>query len=195
MEMKDLMNECETLIEENQKKKEIIKNSLKEFCDRCSANYKALFAPEYISLRRITRRLLDVVPSARVEWNVSDSNGEAFGNIEIHSDFATFRAFGYYDFYEALHKVGKEGVFVDAMTEMFSTPDSTLRTLSFFKAAFARILKVLARYVRDRNDELGETIERLASKSEESSCVKDNEDGSIEITINGKTYVGTVKEA
>ncbi|MBO6131033.1 MAG: hypothetical protein J6P28_03595 [Treponema sp.] len=195
MEMKDLMNECETLIEENQKKKEIIKNSLKEFCDRCSANYKALFAPEYISLRRFTRRLLDVVPSAWAEWNVSDSNGKAFGNIEIHSDFATFRAFGYYDFYEALHEVEKEGVFIDAMTEMFSTPDSTLRTLSFFKAAFARILKVLARYVRDRNDELGETIERLASKSEESSCVKDNEDGSIEITINGKTYIGTVKEA
>ena len=126
---------------------------------------------------------------------MSDSNGKTFGTIEIHSDFATFRAFGFYDFYEALREVGKEGVFVDAMTEMFSTPDSTLRTLSFFKAAFARILKVLARYVRDRNDELGETIERLASKSEESSCVKDNEDGSIEITINGKTYIGTVKEA
>ncbi len=195
MEMKDLMNECEALIEENQKKKETMENLQNELCDRCLENYRTLFVQEFINLRKLTSRLIHVVPSAVVDWTVSDSNGKPFGNININSDFATFHTFGWNDFYWGLNEVRAARRSADGLAEMFSTPGRTLLTLDNFKAAFTRILKTLARCVRDENDELRRTTEKLASMLEDSSFVKEIDDDTIEIIINGKTYIGTVKEA
>ncbi len=195
MEMKDLVNECEALIKENQKKKETMENLQNELCDRCLENYRTLFVQEFVSLRKLTRRLIQVVPSAIVNWNVTDFSGKSFGNININSDFATFHAFGWNEFYQELNEVRTARKSADSLAEMFSTPGRTLLTLDNFKAAFARILKTLARCVRDENDELGRTAEKLASMLDESSFVKEIDDGSIEIRINGKTYIGTIKEA
>ena len=45
------------------------------------------------------------------------------------------------------------------------------------------------------NPALAKTLQNLTEKIKNSSFVEQKEDGSIEITINVKTYIGTVKEA
>ena len=45
------------------------------------------------------------------------------------------------------------------------------------------------------NESLKASVEALKNELNGSSAIEEKEDGSVEIKINGKTYIGTVKEA
>ena len=48
--------------------------------------------------------------------------------------------------------------------------------------------------MNEKNAELALQLDSLKEALSTSSVVKEKEDGSIEIHLNGKTYIGTVKE-
>ena len=60
---------------------------------------------------------------------------------------------------------------------------------------FIKVLSSFSEQLKTENESLSESIRKLSEKLNETSTVTENEDGSVEIHIGGKTYVGTTKEA
>lgn len=79
-------------------------------------------------------------------------------------------------------------------SDILSTEDVTLKFIDAIKEHFALRFEKYKEIFEKQNSELRHTVDEFARKLKESPSMIQNPDGSIEITINGKTYIGTVKE-
>jgi len=76
----------------------------------------------------------------------------------------------------------------------FMTVDGTLKRTEVLKKAYAVMLNECAENCDERISNLKNTLKELSETLSGSTSVTEKEDGTIELTLNGKTYVGTVKE-
>lgn len=81
------------------------------------------------------------------------------------------------------------------LAELFESVDACNSFIEQLNADYSIIIESAINQYETENPALAETLQNLTEKIKSSSFVEQKEDGSIEITINGKTYVGTVKEA
>lgn len=81
------------------------------------------------------------------------------------------------------------------LAELFESVDACNSFIEQLNADYSLIIESAINQYDTENPALAETLQNLTEKIKSSSFVEQKEDGSIEITINGKTYIGTVKEA
>lgn len=81
------------------------------------------------------------------------------------------------------------------LAEFFESVDACNSFIKQLNADYSLLIESAIKQYETENPILAETLQNLTEKIKNSSCVEQKEDGSIEITINGKTYIGTVKEA
>ena len=81
-----------------------------------------------------------------------------------------------------------------SLAEFFESVDACNSFIEQLNADYSLIIESVIKQYETENPTLAETLQNLTEKIKNSSCVEQKEDGSIEITINGKTYIGTVKE-
>lgn len=81
------------------------------------------------------------------------------------------------------------------LTELFESVDACNSFIKQLNADYSIILESAINQYETENPALAETLQNLTERIRNSSCVEEKEDGSIEIQINGKTYIGTIKEA
>jgi hypothetical protein len=81
------------------------------------------------------------------------------------------------------------------LAEFFESVDACNSFIEQLNADYSLIIESAIKQYETENPTLAETLQNLTEKIKNSSCVEQKKDGSIEITINGKTYIGTVKEA
>lgn len=79
--------------------------------------------------------------------------------------------------------------------ELFESVDACNSFIKQLNADYSLLIESAIKQYETETPILADTLQNLTEKIKNSSCVKQKEDGSIEITINGKTYIGTVKEA
>lgn len=83
---------------------------------------------------------------------------------------------------------------VKILCERFGTEERALASLREIEEMFCSIFEKQIERLDGINQGLVDTLQELTSMLKESSCVEEKDDGMVEIHLNGKTYVGTVKE-
>ena len=78
--------------------------------------------------------------------------------------------------------------------EILSTEDKADALLSEICELYAKLFEEVLKVVNGKNEELEKQLTSLTDCLQSSSVVKEEEDGTIEIHLNGKTYKGTVVE-
>lgn len=86
----------------------------------------------------------------------------------------------------------KESLF--AFADILSTEDKASNLLAEIDEVYCNLFTKVLQKVKEDNEELSKQLETLTSCLSNSSVMEEKEDGSIEIHLNGKTYIGTVKE-
>lgn len=189
--MKELIDEIEGLLDERKALKNRLSEKRAEAADRISRNYETLFMTEYKALYGLFLRLHNVTSAmddsdyVAGKWRVSivcdrprvDINGGESPN-------------------EVARRV-RSGSALEAEWEAvtdFLTPEGTLALLDKFKETFSKCFNKMAEAVREGNAELAAKVDCITRLLEKSSAPVEMEDGTIEIRLNGKTYVGKVKE-
>ena len=82
-----------------------------------------------------------------------------------------------------------------SLAEFFESVEACNSFIEQLNADYSLLIESAMKQYETENPILADTLQNLTEKIKNSSCVEQKEDGSIEITINGKTYIGTVKEA
>ena len=83
---------------------------------------------------------------------------------------------------------------VNILYKRFGTEEKALASLGEIEGLFCAIFDKQIERLDGINQGLVDTLQELTSMLKKSSCVEEKEDGKVEIHLNGKTYVGTVKE-
>ena len=83
----------------------------------------------------------------------------------------------------------------DCLARTFGTATVAQKFVERCIDAYAKRLDSIASHYQDSNSKLADSVEKLKTMiAENSKVVKEKEDGSIEITLGGKVYVGHLKE-
>lgn len=80
-------------------------------------------------------------------------------------------------------------------TKHFMTVENTIKRADVMRKAYSVFLEHCAENCDERIANLKNTLKELSETLSGSTSVTEKEDGTIELTLNGKTYVGTVKES
>ena len=162
--------------------------------DILNKNYKTIVKPEL-------RKIMDII------WLVSDKvsrsfyvNNGRFIRIKHIENYSHSDNFFY--IYGYKNDGSKDSLRIDEIskscincwTEHFMTEERSFAYLKDIKEELAEYLCTFANEISAQNDTLKESIKKLAEQLETGSAVETKEDGSIVINLNGKTYIGTVKE-
>lgn len=86
------------------------------------------------------------------------------------------------------------GCFDNDNIKHFSTVESTLEFVEELKKVFIHRFEVFLPLLEKKNAELKSQVDNLITLLENSSTVEEKSNGTIELTINGKKYVGKLVE-
>ena len=85
--------------------------------------------------------------------------------------------------------------YVDEQTiENFSTVEKALAFVEVVKKIFVERFKTYAPILEERNKEIKNKLDDLVESLNNSSTIKKQDDGTVEIKLGDKTFVGTIKE-
>ena len=80
------------------------------------------------------------------------------------------------------------------LRNIFMTEDKTLELLEKIKERYVIILTAWANYLKDSNEQYAKAIEDLKNMLSSAHAVESKEDGTVEIMLGGKKYVGHIAE-
>jgi hypothetical protein len=206
MELDELLNEVSESVNMNiafRAKQVALKEHIAE---KVNDNFQRIFLPEVRKLWEFACRVAketDIYISLNAhdtgEWR-QKAKTKAFMSIKIKSD-------AYYNSCKFVSKSEQswsvdEGKNQDAryfncwegVIENFITEEATLKTLDIAKKDFAEYFERFSSFLKNKNENLSKQVARLSDLLNNSSSVKQCENGTVEINIGGKTYVGTLKE-
>lgn len=206
MELDKLLSEVSESVSENLALKKSQETLIEEITDKVNDNFKRLFLPEVKKLwefacnvNKETGIYTSLNKYSTSEWNNKCETKE-FMSISIQYD-------SYYNNCSFVSKSGhswsvSEGKGKNAscfncwegLVTNFNTEEATLKTLESAKKDFAEYFEKFSALLRGQNEKLSEKVLKLRDVLNNSSSVKQCENGTVEINIGGKTYIGTLKE-
>lgn len=148
-------------------------------------NYEELYLTEYKSLVEIDELLSK---ETKIYFQSYNANTDVLAFYP--SDFAGWGLF--YKGHEVTWFGNKE---IGLFSDIFLSVDSTSKFLDSVKKLFAERFRRYEEKLDETAKDLREGLADVLDKLSRASCTEMKENGTIEITIGGKTYIGTVKEA
>lgn len=134
-------------------------------------NYKCIFAPDYNYDRK------DNPYFAKLRFRGTDD----ISTFDWWFDKDFDSILGYYSSYKT-YKC------------LLLTEDNALKIVDTCKTAAVKLLEDVKQHLEETNSNLTECIETLAEQLSGSTTVEHREDGTVEIHLNGETYIGTLKK-
>ena len=211
MEMNELKENVFNQIEENKKLYAQKKDIETKIAEKVITNLRTILLPmqksinetlkyinKNISLKYASKEICifeSIIGTApKIIFNVSKSN--IFIGITYFDLFysSSIRVFSCIDSEIDLNNCFTRETFA-SLEEIFGTEEKTQRISELMQDEFIKVLSSFSEQLKTENESLSESIRKLSEKLNETSTVTENEDGSVEIHIGGKTYVGTTKEA
>ena len=80
------------------------------------------------------------------------------------------------------------------LMDFFGTEEKTINAVKFMQSITVSVLQSMSERISEFNSELAEQLDKLKNAVSNKSTVEHKDDGTIEISIGGKTYIGTIKE-
>jgi hypothetical protein len=118
-------------------------------------------------------------------------------NYGVHIDY-TNNGMGYFS-YHIVNKNSCENKIYPYQYEfnlrnVFLTEDKALALVDVIKDQYVTVLTAWAAYLKDSNEQYAKAIEDLKNILSASHAVETKEDGTVEIMLGGKKYVGHIAE-
>lgn len=209
MDINEIVGKVKDSVAKNVSMEETCENRAIELRDKCVDNYNRIIKEHFEMLHTLAS---DLCKKYGIFYNVRDENKSEhllikyYGNnhsggfyIEVRADRYLYRPY-----YWCNNSAIKEDIRsihdcnnrerVIAFGELFSTEDKANAFLAEVNEQYAKLFEEVIKVVDEKNVELALQLDSLKEALSTSSVVKEKEDGSIEIHLNGKTYIGTVKE-
>ena len=180
-----------------------------ELRDKCVGNYNTIIAEMLAKLHNLAD---DLCRKYSVFFNTSENiqtehvlikyyGGNSCGYyIAIKADKYSFRPYYYTcgtecnDRIENIYVNEYDKVKIMKFAEILSTEDKADALLGEICELYTELFKEVLKVVNGKNEELEKQLTTLTDCLKTSSVVKEEEDGTIEIHLNGKTYKGTLVE-
>lgn len=189
MDLTEFTNSLKEKIANKEKLEQEKKQLEQGLADKLRVNYKAIFEPEYAKLVEMDELLL----KATDKGFITELDG---GNLCYYPKCYSLAGLRYKGQLVTLSDYSSNNLdYIRDFSALFASVDSTIAFLDRVKLEiFMARFKIYEGFLDKQTEYLRDTIAPLLDKMSESSSVKENTNGTIEITINGKTYVGAVKE-
>lgn len=168
----------------------------------CNSNYEKIFLPRLKELEDFSLKLSGLTKDLICEGtSVRDTFAICRNYARFNYGFTTTNniyeiSFGkLFDLIKECpwHNGEKEKLF-NHCVNFFRSEDKTLETLHKIELLYAKGFQKQADELDKINTKLAEDIRKMTELLKDSHAVEENSDGTIEITLNGKIYIGTVKE-
>lgn len=205
MDINEILGKVKDSVAKNASMEETAESRAIELRDKCVDNYNRIVKEHFDLLHTLAS---DLCKKYGIFYNVCEDEksehllikySNAFYYVEVRAD-----KYYYKPYYWCNNGVINEDICsihsccdrrrVIAFSELFSTEDRTNAFLTEVNEQYAKLFEEVIKVVDKKNEELALQLDSLKEALSTSSVVKEKEDGSIEIHLNGKTYVGTVKE-
>ena len=202
MNINEIIKTSESLLSENKELEDKKLRMQKELLEKVKKNYEKIFMPAIDELLTLDTRLARATEFPR-QLITEEPLYRIYSNFtgNFASDFYIVNRANQHDFNDyknILHRKYPDRDFpIDYklfLLKEFISENSTLSHLDKIKDSFAGRFATYAGVLREKNEKLSAQIEAIAEQLKESSAIEEKSDGTIEITLNGKTYIGTVKE-
>lgn len=210
-ELNKLIDSVKDSVAKNVAMEEEFNAKAEELRDRCVKNYDTIIRETFDILHELAR---DLCRKYHIFFNTDESfktehvlikyyeNCEGF-YVQISTDKFYFRPYYYScntewkdnlraEVYGGNTKINKEKLMEWA--DLLSTEDKTNALFSEICENYLQLFKKILETVNNENEDLANQLTSLTEYLQNSSVVKEEEDGTIEIHLNGKTYKGTVVE-
>ena len=169
----------------------------KEYKEICERNFSEIVAPYIEKMNGVVRNIQD-----KSEVYIDGREIMLINNGEVHLFLETSsygvkpfcRFYNCYHSNELMGGVSFSYFYWEKMGEYFLTEEGSLRFVDALADAYCEVFEMFRVAIGERNKNLADSIKKLEDALKKSSAPKENEDGTVEFHINGKTYVGTVKE-
>lgn len=209
MDINEILESVKTSVAKNVSMEETAESRAIELRDKCVDNYNRIIKEHFDMLHTLASDLCD---KYGIFYNVKEDNKSEHLLIKYYgsnhsSGFYVEVKVGRYlyrPYYWCNHELIKEDIRsihtsndrarVIAFGELFSTEDKANAFLAEVDEQYTKLFEEAIKVVDEKNAELALQLDSLKEALSTSSVVKEKEDGSIEIHLNGKTYVGTLKE-
>ena len=177
--------------------------------NKCVGNYNTIIADTLGMLHKLADdlcRKYSVFFNTKENFKTEHVFIEYYGGnscgyyVQIKADSYSFRP--YYYTCNSAFSDRIENIYVNEydkdkimkFAEILSTEDKADALLSEICELYAKLFEEVLKVVNGKNEELEKQLTSLTDCLQSSSVVKEEEDGTIEIHLNGKTYKGTVVE-
>ena len=198
MELDKLINEVKVKTEENLNLKEEQSNLQEQIVDNMNKNFYSLFYPEVEQLWNVVNKLSYITQIYIPDGYFGIDNKPLIVNFKVAHDQSRFYLELPDRSWNVKSKERKKASnfnLVKSWLPYFGTEEATLETLDVAIKTFAIWFERFLEEIDQCNESLKASVEALKNELNGSSAIEEKEDGSVEIKIIGKTYIGTVKEA
>lgn len=202
MELNELKEKALLLKEENTKLLKEVNVKKAEFAQTITNNFVEIILPYMRSMNDFIRNLHIRFSDQNVNKTEQLINtnqvtvSKCLTNYGIKISYKEWKSYGldtHITFEDSYKKLYADQWIL--LAEFFESVDACNSFIKQLNADYSLLIESAIKQYEIENPILAETLQNLTEKIKNSSCVEQKEDGSIEITINGKTYIGTVKEA
>lgn len=187
--IEDLVQEVNERIETRNGLVRETRSATNELYVKAKGNFDTLVCGRLGSLGRVLNQVYSVSDKGFKEekycWRV-DVNGD----VLMADKYGKFWGINCYFRQESNYSAED----VRILYNRFGTEEKALASLREIEGLFCAIFEKQIERLDGINQGLVDTLQELTSMLKESSCVEEKEDGMVEIHLNGKTYIGTVKE-
>ena len=210
MDIKSVFDELRAAAEKNNKLYTEVADKTKAIAAKVAKNYYEIVYPVETELAHLLTSIRET--TRFIETPPEDTYQGLFLGPEVDED--KFRL-GLKIDYRGVHIVyASNGVYAELWTSINSATEYTMREsyrvmcaawlaseekanelVELLKKAYIPLLEWHKTRFEEIGCELSETVGHLKGILENSHTVVENKDGTVEIQLGGKTYIGTVKEA
>lgn len=195
-ELIELTDKIKVAVEKNvdleQKKKELLNNMRKVIYD----NYKNVMFEELNMYYQLARDLTDKF-ACNILYQDPENNLKL--SFSRNSKEVTLKCKGYFfgfkgEKYELSYMESAEEEPLKLLAEYLDTEEHALSLLERFRKGYSVILTQVIECINKENEKLYNAVQELTEKLADSSVMKEEEDGTVEIHLGGKTFRGKVTE-
>ena len=197
MELNELKEKAILLKKENTKLHNEVKAKKAEFAQIIRNNFVEIILPYIRSMNDFIKNL-NFSFREKTEQLINDNQvsvDKRLTNWGIAISYKEWKSYGldiYLTYEESYKKINADQWM--PLAEFFESVDACNNFIEQLNADYSLIIESAINQYETENPTLAETLQNLTERIRNSSFVEQKEDGSVEITINGKTYIGTVKE-
>lgn len=212
MDINSVFDELKKAAEKNNNLYIEIANKTKEVAYKVAKNYNEIVQPVETELARLLKSIRDTARFIKPAPMDGDKE-ELFLGPEVDSDeislfirtstrgvFVAYSAKSceYGELWTSVHNA-KEYSITNAKLALFApwlaSEEKANELVELIKKAYIPLLEWHKKQFEEIGSDLSSTVEHLQKVLDGSHTVEEKEDGTVEIQLGGKTYIGKVKEA